>query len=151
MPPNIDEQQRVINDPNAPLPAKIAAAAILWDLIDRATKVLEPFKAEVRAVAVATGQPVVSLNGTGMSQCKVVLPGPTLRLTDEFNVDAARKAVGGFYDNLFDTKVQLHNPDPSYVATFPTNVVVYINNVTTLVPSTPRVSLRSLSGVEEIK
>lgn len=151
MPPNIDQERRVINDPNAPLPAKIAAAAVLWELIDAATKALEPFKTEVRAAAVAMGQPVVSFNGHGMSQCKVVLPGPTLRLTDDFNVDAARKGVGLFFDNLFETKVQLRNNDPAYIATFPPNVTNYMASVTSLVPSTPRVSLRSLSGVEEIK
>jgi hypothetical protein len=151
MPPNIDPERRVINDPNAPISDKIAAAAVLWELIDAATKALEPFKAEVRAVAVSSGQPVVTLNGTGMSQCKVVVPGPTLRLTEEFSVDGARRATGSFFDNIFDTKVTLRNPDPSYIATFPANVTVYVTNVTTLVPSTPRVSLRSLSGVEEIK
>lgn len=151
MPPNIDQQRRVINDPNAPLPAKIAAAAELWELIDSATKALEPFKTEVRAAAVAHGQPVVSFNGTGMSQCKVVLPGPTLRLTDDFNVDAARKALGSSFDNLFETKVQLRSVDPTYVASFPPYIALYMASVTTLVPSTPRVSLRSLSGVEEIK
>jgi hypothetical protein len=151
MPPNIENERRVINDPNAPLPAKIAAAAVLWELIDAATKALEPFKTEVRAAAVATGQPVVSFNGTGMSQCKVVLPGPTLRLTDDFDPDEARKAVGFFFDNLFETRINLRNTDPAYTATFPPNITNYIAKVTTLIPSTPRVSLRSLSGVEEIK
>ena len=40
MPPNIDQERRVINDPNAPLSAKIAAAAVLWELINSATKAL---------------------------------------------------------------------------------------------------------------
>lgn len=151
MPPNIDQERRVINDPNAPLPAKIAAAAVLWELIDAATKALEPFKTEVRAAAGAMGQPVVSFNGTGMSQCKVVLPGPTLRLTEEFNEETARRILGGHFDSLFETKVQLRNNDPAYIATFPPNVTNYIANVTTLTPSTPRVSLRSLSGVDEVK
>lgn len=151
MPANIDQERRVINDPNAPLPAKIAAAAVLWELIDSATKALEPFKAEVRVAAQASRGPVVTFNGDGMSQCKVVLPGPTLRLTEDFNEDAARKALGPFYDSLFETKVQLRNPDPTHIASFPPNVTSYIATVTTLVPSTPRVSLRSLSGVEEVK
>lgn len=151
MPPNIDQQRRVINDPDAPLPAKIAAAAELWELIDSATKALEPFKAEVRAAAVATGQPVVSFNGTGMTQCKVVLPGPTLRLNDNFVEEAARKALGSFFDNLFEVRAHLGVTDPTYVATFPPNVTTYMAKITTLVPSTPRVSLRALSGVEEVQ
>jgi len=151
MPPNIDQERRVINDPNATFASKVAAAATLWELVESATKALNPFKTEVRALAVATGLPVASFNGEGMSQCRVVLPGPTLRLTEGFNPDDARKALGPLFDTLFETKVQLRHADPGFVATLPPNITTYMASVTELVPSTPRVSLRSLSGVEEVK
>lgn len=151
MPPNIDQQRRVINDPNAPLSSKIAAAAELWELIDSATKALEPFKNEVRAVALATGQPVVTLNGIGMSQCKVVLPGPTLRLNDGVTAYDELTALGDMFPVIYETKLMLRNASPAFIASFPPDITTHIASVTTLVPSTPRVSLRSLSGVEEIK
>ncbi len=151
MPPNIDQERRVINDPNAPLPAKIAAAAVLWELIELATKALEPFKNEVRAVAVATGQPVVTLNGNGMSQCKVVLPGPSLRLNDGVTEEGELTALGDLFPVIYETKLTLRNASPAFIAPFPPNIINHIATVTTLVPSTPRVSLRSLSGVEEVK
>lgn len=149
--PSIDRERRVINDPNAPLPTKIAAAAVLWALIDDAKDVLEAFKASVRTVAVATGQTTVTLNGDGMSQCKVVLPGPSLKLNEDFREVTSRNVLGHYFDVLFETKVQLRNGDPSFIATFPAIVTNHMATVTTLVPSTPRVSLKSLAGVEEVK
>lgn len=149
--PNIDQETRVINDPSAPLPDKIAAAAVLWDFIDRSTKVLERFKAEVRVAAAESKLPVVTLNGTGMSQCKVVFPGPTLKLNDPFDAAAARRVLGPFFDPIFETHVTLRSNDPNTITPFPPNVAVYMAGVTTLVPSTPRVSLKMLPGVEEVR
>lgn len=151
MPPNIDHERRIINDPNAPLPAKIAAAAVLWELIDSASKALEPFKTEVRAVALVSRAPVVTLNGDGMSQCKVVFPGPTLKLNDGVTEEGERAVLGELFPALYEVRLQLRNNNPDFVASFPPNVSKHIATVTTLIPSTPRVSLRSLSGVEEIK
>ena len=151
MTPNIDEQVRTIHDPQAPTSAKIAAAAVLWNLIEQANAAMEFFKAGLRPIAVATGKPVVTLNGDGMSQCKVVLPGPTLRLNSDLTVEGERAALGDLFNTLYEVRLVLRDATAEFIGTFPPHVRQHFTTVATLVPSTPRVSLRALPGVEEIR
>lgn len=148
---HIAQETAVLTDPNAPLPAKIAAAAILWELIDECQKALEPFKQEVRAVALADGRTTVTLDGEGMSQCKVVVPGPSLRLQEGVTEASERAALGELFGTAYEVKLALRNTSPAFAATLPPAVQTHLATVTTLVANTPRVSLRTLPGVEQVK
>jgi len=148
---DITAQTATINDPSAPMPAKIAAAAILWETIEQCEKVLETFKRDVRAVAVATGRPTVTLDGAGLSQCKVVVPGPSLRLREGLSVEGQRAALGELFDLVYEVKLNLRSTSPTAVATYPASVQAHLATVASLVPNTPRVSLKTLTGVEEVK
>lgn len=148
---HIARETAVLNDPSATLPSKIAAAAILWELIEECQRALEPFKQEVRAVAVADGRPTVTLDGAGLSQCKVVVPGPSLRLREGLSVEGERAALGELFDLVYEVKLNLRSTSPTAVATYPASVQAHLATVASLVPNTPRVSLKTLTGVEEVK
>lgn len=150
-PLDITRHRRVINDPNATIAAKIAVAAELWELINLATATLEPFKAEVRSIATPMGQPTVTLNGDGMTQCRVVLPGPTLKLNEGLDETQERLTLGEWFSPIYEVRLQLRSPNPNQFTTFPPWVGAHMATITTLTPSTPRVSLRHLLGVEEIR
>jgi hypothetical protein len=123
----------IINDPNASIGDKVDAAAKLWQLI------------------VASGQTSITINGNGLSQCKVTVPKPFLKLEDGLTVDDERTALGELFDAIYEVKLQLHKNDPTFLATFPQSVQAHMAGVTTFATNTPRVSLRTLPGVEEIK
>lgn len=148
---DIHAQTSVINDPNAPLTAKVAAAAVLWSTIEACEAALEPFKREVRALAVATGKPVATFDGDGLSQAKVVVPGPSLKLSPAATVEGERAALGELFNAIYEVKLSLRKADPTFLATFPPAVQSHVSMVTTLVENTPRVSLKSLPGVTPVK
>lgn len=147
----MDNEERVISDTGSSFAAKIAAAATLWALVDRAQKAIETFKVEARKQGAPANQSVVHFNGDGMSQCKVVFPGPQVVLSPGFDEAEARKQLGPFFDVIFQTVTTLRSSDPAATAGFPPDVVRYLATITTLKPSTPRVSLATLPGVEEVK
>ena len=146
----IASEIQVINDSAATLAAKIAAAATLWNLIEVCEAALKPFKDEVRLVAQQDGKPSVTFNGDGMTQCKVVLPGPTLKLKDGLSVEGERNALGELFNTVYEVKIALRNASPAFIATFPHFVQAHIGSVATVVASTPRVSLKILPGVVEV-
>ena len=146
----IASEIQVINDSAATLAAKIAAAATLWNLIEVCEAALKPFKDEVRLVAQQDGKPSVTFNGDGMTQCKVVLPGPTLKLKDGLSVEGERNALGELFNTVYEVKIALRNASPAFIATFPHFVQAHIGAVATVVASTPRVSLKILPGVVEV-
>lgn len=148
---DISTQTAIINDANATLAAKIAAAAELWTLIERCESALEPFKREVRDVAVKGGTGTVTFDGDGLTQCKVVVPTPSLKLNDGLTVDGERAALGDLFNAVYEVRLALRKPDPRFIATFPPAVQGHIASVTTLVENTPRVSLKSLPGVTPVK
>jgi hypothetical protein len=147
---HIAQETAVLNDPNASLPAKIAAAAILWELIEECHRTLEPFKRDVRAVAVADGRPTVTLDGEGMSQCKVVVPGPSLRLREGVTEAEERLALGELFGAVYEVKLVLRSTSPAVVANLPVSAQAHLATVTDLVPNTPRVSLKALPGVTPV-
>lgn len=147
----ISPELNVLTDTNAPLAAKVAAAAELWSLIDSCEAALEAFKKEVRGLALATGKPVVNFEGDGLSQCKVVVPGPSLKLSATATVESERAALGELFNALYEVKLALRKADPAFISTFPLSVQAHIATVTTLVENTPRVSLKSLPGVTPVK
>lgn len=140
----------VINDTNAPLAAKVAAAAALWALIESAQEALEPFKGEVRALALAAGKSVLTLDGDGLTQAKVVVPGPSLKLTAAATVDGEKAALGDLFNAVYEVKLGLRKADPNFIGTFPPEVQAHLATVTDLVANTPRVSLKSLPGVTPV-
>jgi hypothetical protein len=148
---DITGQTAILTNPDAPVAAKIAAAAALWDAIERAEEALKPFKDTMRTLAVAEGKPSVTFNGEGLSQCKVVVPGPSLRLNDGITVEAARADLGPLFDLVYEVKLNLRSQSPAVVSTYPAAAQVHLATVTSIVPSTPRVSLKVLPGVEEIR
>lgn len=148
---DISKQIATINDPSAPLAAKVAAAAELWSLIDSCEAALEPFKKEVRELALATGKPVVTFEGDGLSQCKVVVPGPSLKLSPAATLEGERAALGELFNAIYEVRLSLRKADPTFLATFPPSVQAHISTVTALVENTPRVSLKSLPGVTPVK
>jgi hypothetical protein len=139
-----------LNDTAAPITAKVAAAAALWALIESAQEALEPFKREVRALAVASGESVVTLDGDGLTQAKVVVPGPSLKLTPAATVEGERLALGVLFNSIYEVKLSLRKADPTFIGTFPPEVQAHLAGVTDLVPNTPRVSLKSLPGVTPV-
>jgi hypothetical protein len=146
----IASEIQVINNPAATLAAKIAAAATLWNLIEQCESALKPFKDEVRVVAQQDGRSSVTLNGDGMTQCKVVLPGPTVKLKDGLSVEGERGALGELFHTVYDVKLSLRNTSPTFIATLPHFVQAHLGSVATVIASTPRVSLKILPGVTDI-
>lgn len=139
-----------LNDTSTPITAKVAAAAALWALIESAQEALEPFKREVRALAVASGESVLTLDGDGLTQAKVVVPGPSLKLTPAATVDGERHALGESFNTVYEVKLSLRNASAAVIATLPLSVQTHLAGVTSLVPATPRVSLKSLPGVTPV-
>lgn len=147
---DFNQERRVINDPNASIADKVAAAATLWAFIEEAQKTIETFKGFIRPLAVATKDYVVVYNGTGMTQCRVVLPSSTLRLNEGVSIEGERARFGSLFPKLYNVTLGLYSVHPDYYNQFPPNIASHMAGVTTLVPSTPRVSLRILQGVEEL-
>lgn len=140
----------VLNNPNAALPDRIAAAAALWGLIEECEGALKPFKDEVRAMALAAGTTTLTLNGTGMCQCKVVVPGASLKLREGLSVEGERASLGELFGTVFEVKLALRSTSPAVAATLPPAAQAHLATVTSLVANTPRVSLKVLTGVEEL-
>jgi len=140
----------IINDTCAPFSVKVAAAAALWNVIESAGAALEPFKREVRDLAVASGKSTLTIDGDGLTQCKVVVPGPSLKLTPAATVDGEKAALGDLFNAIYEVKLSLRKADPTFLATFPPEVQAHVTGVTDLVANTPRVSLKSLPGVTPV-
>ena len=151
---DISSQVSVLNDPAAKVSVKVAAAAALWDLIERCESALEPFKREMRNAALSqvSGDLPVSVitDGEGLAQCKVVVPAPSLKLNKGVTVEGERAALGELFDTVYEVELKLRKPDPRFLATFPPRVQSHVATVTTLVENTPRVSLKTLPGVTDV-
>ena len=147
---DITAQTAVINDPDATLASKIAAAAALWNVIEAADAALAPFKREVRDRAVATGKITVTFEGEGLTQCKVVVPAPSLKLNPGVTVEGERAALGDLFNAVYEVRLHLRKADPAFIATLPPSVQSHVSTVTTLVENTPRVSLKTLPGVTDV-
>lgn len=151
----IENETKIINDATATLAAKVAAAAKLWALIEECQKALEPFKREMRerALAQCGNAPLpftCSLDGEGLTQCRVVIPAPSLRLLDGVTVEGERAKLGELFDAVYEVKLTLRKPDPKFIGNFPPAVREHVASVTAIVDNTPRVSLRSLPGVDPV-
>lgn len=149
--PSIAAEAKIINDPSTTMAEKVQAAAKIWQLAEDCQTALEPFKAEARRVAQAEGKPIVTIDGEGLTQCKVVFQTPTLKLKDGLDIEAEKRALGAHFGAVYEVKLALRKGNPSYLATFPQPVQAHVASVTTMVENTPRVSLKILSGVEEMK
>ena len=126
---NIDiaSQTAILNDANATVTAKVAAAAALWDLIEKCESALEPFKRDMRNAALAqyTGATLpanVVTDGDGLTQCKVVIPAPSLKLNKGVTIEGEQKALGDLFNTVYEVELKLRKPDPRFLATFPPNV-----------------------------
>jgi len=146
----IDSEVTILGDRYATITAKIAAAARLWSLIEECQTAVEPFKAEVRDLAQKQNQPTVTLDGDGLSQCKVVFQRPSLVVKPGLTVEDERAALGDLFGVIFEVKLTLKNVDPAFIADFPKPVRDHISSVTTLVVNTPRVSLKSMPNVTDV-
>ena len=144
-------ENAVLRNTSATLGDRIAAASALWELIEECEAALKPFKDEVRAMAVAAGNPTMTINGTGMCQCKVVVPGASLKLREGLSVEGERAALGELFGTVFEVKLALRSTSPAVAATLPPAAQAHLATVTSLVANTPRVSLKVLLGVEEVK
>lgn len=149
--PIVTEASAIVNDPNASLPDKVAAAAKLWALVEECQTVLESFKIIARAHAVSTGESKVTINGNGMSQCQVIVPTPSLKLRDGLKIDDEKAALGELFDTIFEVKLALRNASPLFLGTFPQHVQNHVAKRTTIINNPPRVSFKVLSNVDEVK
>jgi hypothetical protein len=149
---NISHEANILRDESAPLPARVLAAAKLWNLIDACEAALKPFKESVRTLAseTANGATTVTFEGEGLSQCKVVLPGPSIKLREGLSVEGERHALGELFNTVYEVKLSLRNASAAFIATLPLSVQTHLAGVTSLVPATPRVSLKLLEGVEQV-
>jgi hypothetical protein len=153
MNPIVSEAAAVIHDPNASLADKVAAAAKLWSLVEECQKVIEEFKgiARAHAMSVSAGQPKVVINGTGMSQCQVVIPSPSLKLMEGVRIEDEMAALGKFFQTVFDVRLVLKSSNPADFGTLPDPIQTHMASVTTLAHNPPRVSLKVIHGVDEVK
>lgn len=118
----------VLSNTSATLGDRIAAAAALWELIEECEAALKPFKDEVRAMAVAAGNPTMTINGTGMCQCKVVVPGASLKLREGLSVEGERAALGELFGTVFEVKLALRSTSPAVAATLPPAAQAHLAN-----------------------
>lgn len=148
---NITHEANILRDESAPLPARVLAAAKLWNLIDACEAALKPFKESVRTLASETANgTTVTFEGEGLSQCKVVLPGPSIKLREGLSVEGERDALGESFNTVYEVKLSLRNASAAFIATLPLSVQTHLAGVTSLVPATPRVSFKLLEGVEQV-
>ena len=89
----IQVESSIILDPEAPFEAKVDAAAALWELAEACEHALEPFKREARERAALSGESPAVFNGSGMSQCRVVTPKPSLKLRKGLTVEGERAVL----------------------------------------------------------
>lgn len=149
--PLIAQEVATINDPKASIEAKVDAAAKLWQLAEDCDVALKGFKIAVRAVARTSNQSVFVINGNGMAQCRVVTPPPALKLNEDLTIENERLALGVVFDGVYEVKLQLRKTDPAFLAAFPQWVQAHMAKVTSLVINVPRVSLKSMPGVESVQ
>jgi len=147
----IEEARSVLRDHAATLSEKIAAAAVLWALVEECKKDLDLFKEIVRPIAVKDGRTTVYLEGDGLSQCKVVISHPTLVLNPGLREVTERDALGEHFDDIYKVNLSLVQSSAEDLARYPRWVQAHMATVTSVVVHPPRVSIRHLSGVEEIK
>jgi hypothetical protein len=149
---NITHEAKILRDESAPLDTRVLAAAKLWNLIDACEAALKPFMESIRTLAseTANGATTVTFEGAGLSQCKVVLPGPSIKLREGLSVEGERNALGELFNTVYEVKLSLRNASPAFIATLPLSVQTHLAGVTALVPATPRVSLKLLEGVEQV-
>lgn len=148
--PIIAHEVAIINDPFVPIGDKVDAAAHLWQLIVDCGEALDSFKTSVRKIALASGQASLTINGNGLSQCKVNIPKPSLGLKDGLIPEDERIALGDLFNTIYEVKLQLRKSDPTFLDTFPQSAQAHMAGVTTLVNNIPRVSLKTLPNVDEI-
>jgi hypothetical protein len=149
--PSIEAYAAVIHDPNAPLADKVDAAAALWSMSLQCQDALEDFKQVIRTYAISENKPLVVVNGNGLSQCRVVVPRPGLNLREGLTPEGERAALGDQFDALYEVRLVLRKTDPTYLAVFPPEVQAHMASVTTLTTNVPRVSIKTLPDVEEMK
>lgn len=150
----VTEAVTVIRDPSADFSEKVDAAAKLWTLIENAQAALEEFKTQAREKALATRSSdsnKVLLNGAGLSQCQVTFPPPTLKINEGVNVDAEKAALGPYFNSVYEVRLGLRKSSLDFLDGFPVTVRRHMADRTTLVNNPPRVSLKTLPGVEEMK
>ena len=147
---NHDTAISIIQDDSATLEAKVEAASHLWNLIETCTRGLDQFKELIRPIAAANGKSPVTFSGHELSQCRVVLSTPQLNLVPGLTLVDQRKALGLYFDDIFDVQLRLRSSDPKSLDRLPPPIREIMSKVTTVVTNPARVSLLNPPGVINI-
>lgn len=146
----------ITRDSCAPLAARIAAGARLWDLCGQADLALAPLKVLLRE------QARVSLNaqpgshtfeGDGMTRAIVTVPKPMFKLIAGTDIPALKLALGASFDHLFEevTTYKVRQTALTKVASMGASPRELVLSVLVQDEPTPRVALRSAGhGIEQI-
>ena len=90
-----------VSSPETPLSDKVRAAMILWDLSEKAREALEPFKAELRDIAIDSGEDRWSFSVENI-QATVVRPTARVALKSEVDISSLRGTPE--YENLIEER-----------------------------------------------
>ena len=90
-----------VSSPETPLSDKVRAAMILWDLSEKAREALEPFKEELRDIAVNSGEDRWSYSVENI-QATVVRPTARVALKTEADISSLRGTPE--YENLIEER-----------------------------------------------
>lgn len=148
----IKSEVDTLRNASATLAEKIAAAARLWDLQEEIKTALEGFKTDIRALPeVTTSDPgsTVTLEGKDLTRCKVTLPTPSLVLTTDPKVSDALTTLGPKdFNEVFTVTLRVTNP--KQLDSLPAQVRTWLGKITKMVVHPPRVSVKSLPGVQDV-
>lgn len=150
----LDGYARVLCDPSVPVGVRIGYASELWSAIETAKAALDPIKDHLRDKAVADlgGKPgAITYDGDNLSLAVVVVPGVAIRATDKFNAQEAQQVLGANFDRIFKVGVTPRSEALEVINTLPIAKRHYLSGVVSMDNGKPRVSLRSLTGVEPTK
>lgn len=146
----VRELAATANDTSLPTARRVAAAAQLWHLAETARAAVEPFKEELRAMAVAQsgGQKgPVQFPGEGVTQARVVIPAMGVELESPPELAAARAELGEDFDRVYRVGLTLVPRTPEDVSALPARARAHLASRVRLARGKPRVTLESLTGV----
>ena len=148
---------QVARDTSAPLEARVAAGARLWDLIEKAGDALAPLKEMLRAEGRARlgntpGSEVIE--GTGMTRAVVTVPKPSYQVAKGADMSAVRAEIGEqAFAQLFEevTTYKVRASNLNKIASLHPGQSQAALAVITQVDPTPRVAFKSAGeGIDDI-
>jgi hypothetical protein len=136
------------------LATKIQLGAEIWRVSERIDPILQPLKEVLREMAkkALNGQPgVTQFEGDSSTLAQVTLPPRGAKVDPELGVDEAKKILGEDFNRVFKVTLTLRPEALTVLENLPKSTQQAVSKHLTLVDATPRVSLKSLPGVEAPK